>query len=52
MRCPDDLGGGGGRVANRVVGVGSEREGSPGLMSLEVRERRDEEGMVSVRGEK
>jgi hypothetical protein len=37
---------------NRVVGVGPERACSPGLVNLEVRERRDGDGMVSVREEK
>ena len=52
MRCPDDLGGGGGRIVNCVVGVGPERVYSPALMSLEVRERRDGDGVVTARGEK
>ena len=53
MRFPDDLEGGGARIANRVVGVGPERVCSLGLVNLGVRERRDDDGVVvSARGEK
>ena len=37
---------------SRALGGGAERQCSPGQMGPEVQERRDEEGIVSARGEK
>lgn len=52
MCCTGDFGGGGDQSANGVVGVGSEGVCSPGLMSMESRERRVGDEVVSRQEER
>lgn len=55
MRCLDDPGSGGRGTENHVVGdgpAGPQRVRFPGLIALEVRGRRDGNGVVSARWEK